>query len=89
MIVIPTDENESQKLLDFLEATDAKRLPDDDKEMLRNIFDVTPYPGLRNLITKRLVEAQDEDLYPHLIKKIKDVIHTKYVSTLVYWDKSL
>lgn len=85
MIAIPGNEGESQQLLDFLEATDAKTLSESDKAILRKIFDITPYSGLCNMIAKKLVEAKDEDLYLHLIKKIKEVIHTKYVSTLVYW----
>lgn len=85
MITLPTNEIESQNLLDFLEAIDVNTLSVDDKKMLRKVFDETSYPGLCNMIMQRLVDAQDEALYPHIIKKIKEVIHTKQVSNLVYF----
>ncbi len=82
---IPQNEQEAEELLEMLKKNDiSKKFDVKDAKTLRYIMDSTPYLGLRDLICIRLVEFEDEELYPYLIKKIKENIHTRYISTLVY-----
>jgi len=84
MFLKPKNEADAGTLLEELKKLDAGKLREDDCNILREIMAETPYTGLRDLICLTLVEAEDEELYPYLIKKIKENIHTKYVSTLIY-----
>lgn len=84
MIKVPSDETEAEALLEMLKVTNGKTISEMDLPVLREVFLTTAYSGLRDAIADTLVEAEDEGLYPILIKKIKDVIHTRYVGNLIY-----
>lgn len=83
MYLIPKSKNQAEALLEHLKKIHGKSIDKKELQTLRDIFSSTPYPGLRDCIAETLVEAEDEAFYPYLINKIKEVIHTKYVSNLI------
>ncbi|MBA3828221.1 MAG: hypothetical protein H0X33_04730 [Taibaiella sp.] len=84
MIIFPNSESESLALIEYLETIDGKDISSDERKILLKVFDSTEHFGLRDFIGVTLIEIPEETLFPLLIKKIRENIHTKYVSTLIF-----
>ncbi len=79
----PQTETEAEELLEHLKNIHGGDLKPVECDALRAVFVETTYPGLRDLIGRTLVEAADEDLYPLLIQKLKENIHTDHIGHLI------